>query len=49
MASTQLGGGKSAEGEFRYAVDGYLEIDESGKPVLVRWRNSNDIYATTIV
>ncbi|TVY87154.1 hypothetical protein LAWI1_G008776 [Lachnellula willkommii] len=45
VAST---GGEPVAGEFRYAVNGHPEWDESGKTVFVTWTKLNEIYGTTI-
>lgn len=48
VASTDPGGEGDVAGEFRYAVNGHPEFDESGKTVLVTWTKLNEIYGTTI-
>lgn len=48
VASTQPEGGEPVAGEFRYAVNGHPEWDDSGKTVFVTWTKLNEIYGTTI-
>ncbi|KAF8858553.1 hypothetical protein BDZ45DRAFT_743192 [Acephala macrosclerotiorum] len=49
VCSTQPEGGEPVAGEFRYAVNGHPEWDETGKSVFVTWTKLNEIYGTTVV